>query len=418
LRVSIFAAEGFEEFSMFGVSSSSLHKINYLLLFSLVAVNLTACEAVLPIAALTSQTGAFEKIQIDLEGKASSFSKIFPQRENARAFKARGLYLTAWTVGESDKLRHYVELAERTEINSYVVDIKDSDGYVGYESEIPEVRAAKAWQRRYKPRKVLDAFHEKEIRVIARISCFKDPIISSFKHEWAVKTKTGELWKDDDGKTWLNPYNSDCWPYLINIAKEALKLGFDEIQFDYVRFANDGDKAGMRFGDTRDKSKHEAIRDFLAFARCELPDATVSADVFGIICESPGDTEDIGQFLETLGDDVDYLSPMVYPSHYAFGQIVNKTRYAFPDKEPYGVVYNTLLQAKRRTSEAPEFHAGIRPFLQDFTATWLGKGKYQEYGAEQVLQQIKAVQDAGYDQWFLWSARNKYSESAFKKEDS
>ncbi len=337
-------------------------------------------------------------------------------REEARKFKVKGLYLTGWTVGGADRLRHYVELAGTTEINAYVVDIKDSDGYVGYESNVPEVREIGAWQRRYKPEEVASAFHEKGIRLIGRLVCFKDPVLSSKRPELAIQTPGGKPWVDDNRKSWLNPYNRDCWPYLIEIAKEALQRGFDEIQFDYVRFASDGDTENMRFGDTRGKAKYEVIKEFLGYARKEMPDAALSADVFGIICESPADRENIGQYLEMLGEDVDFISPMVYPSHYALGQVVNSVRFALPDCDPYGVVHNTLLQAKRRIAAAPSFRAGMRPFLQDFTATWLGKGKYQEYGAEQVRQQIKAVYDSGYDQWILWSARNKYTEGALEKD--
>lgn len=368
--------------------------------------SLTGCDQVaLTAFAATSHAGCF-----------APHDRLSTARAQARDFKVRGLYLTGWTVGGKDRLQHYVDLAEKTEINTYVVDIKDSDGYVGYESEVPDVRAAGAWQRRYKPEAVIAAFHAKHIRVIGRIACFKDPVFSSKRPTLAIQTPSGKPWKDDDGKTWLNPYNRDSWPYLIDIAKEALRRGFDEIQFDYVRFANDGDRKSMRFGDTRGLELHAIIREFLSFARKQMPDDVLSADVFGIICESPEDREGIGQYLERIGDDVDFISPMVYPSHYAFGQVVNSVRYPVPDRDPYGVVYNTLVQAKRRIGGAPEFKAGMRPYLQDFTATWLGKGKYQEYGAEQVRQQIKAVYDCGYDQWILWSAKNKYTEGALVKE--
>jgi hypothetical protein len=134
--------------------------------------------------------------------------------------------------------------------------------------------------------------------------------------------------------------------------------------------------------------------------------------VFGIICESPADTEDIGQYLELIGKDVEYISPMVYPSHYAVGQVVNNVKFSKPDMDPYGVVYNSLIKAKNRISQAEGYKAQVRPYLQDFTATWLGKGYYQTYGPTQVRQQIKAVYDAGYDEWILWDAGNTYSESA------
>jgi hypothetical protein len=363
-------------------------------------------QVVLPLALIMSHSRAIPR----------AGQEISPARENVKTFKVKGLYLTGWTAGVEERIRHYAELADKTKINTYVVDIKDSDGYVGYESDVPEVRAAGAWQRRYHPERLTGAFHEHSIHVIGRLVCFKDPVLSARRPALAIQTLAGNPWLDDDKKTWLNPYNRESWAYLVAIAKEAVQKGFDEIQFDYIRFASDGHMDDIRFGDTRGKTKHEVIKEFLAYARKEMPDTVLSADVFGIICESPGDTEDIGQYLEMLGDDMDFISPMVYPSHYALGQVVNRIRYAAPDRDPYGVVHNTLLQAKRRIAAAPSFRAGMRPYLQDFTATWLGKGMYQQYGAEQVRQQIKAVYDAGYEQWILWSAHNKYTESALEKE--
>ncbi len=345
---------------------------------------------------------------------ASDTSAKAHQTETKK-IKVKGLYLTGWTVGNMSKVNHYIELAKNSEINSYVVDIKDDDGYVGYESGIPEVRQIKAWQAKYDVDKVIKAFHENNIHVIGRIVCFKDPILSSRKPDLAIRNSSGGVWKDKNGLSWLNPYNKDSWPYLLDIAKEAVNKGFDEIQFDYVRFANDGDKRAMNFGDTSQK-KYEAIDSFLAYARNELKNTVISADVFGIICESPADTEGIGQNLEYVGKDIDYISPMAYPSHYAIGQVINGVKYSKPDLDPYGVVYNTLLKAKNRISVVDGYKAGVRPYIQNFTASWLGNGYYQPYGAEQVRQQIKAVYDSGYEEWLVWNAGNDYSESAFIKE--
>jgi hypothetical protein len=164
--------------------------------------------------------------------------------------------------------------------------------------------------------------------------------------------------------------------------------------------------------DDKGRPRYQAINEFLAYARLQMPEVVLSADVFGIICESPEDQEGIGQYLEYVGCDVDYISPMAYPSHYALGQMVNGTKYAKPDLDPYGVVHNTLLKARRRTEQVRDYRAGVRPYLQDFTASWLGKGCYQQYGAEQVRQEFKAVYEAGYEEWVLWSAGNRYSESA------
>ncbi|MDP4095053.1 MAG: putative glycoside hydrolase [Bacillota bacterium] len=349
------------------------------------------------------------------QGNSTDPSVITVQAPD-KNFKVKGLYLTGWTAGSDKNLQHYVDLAKKTEINTYVVDIKDDDGYVGYESQIPEVRSINGWEKKYDVDKMIKTFHDNGIHVIGRIVCFKDTILSSQKPELAIKDTRGGLYKtrNTDGKyiTWLNPYEKGSWSYLTDIAKEAIQKGFDEIQFDYVRFANDGQPKYMDFS-AYTQPKYEAIDGFLAYARQQLPGVVLSADIFGIVCESPADTEKIGQYLENIGKDIDYISPMAYPSHYALGQEVNGVTFSKPDFEPYKVVYNTLLKAKNRIAAVSDYQASVRPYLQDFTATWIGKGNYQKYGPEQVKEQIQAVYDAGYDQWILWDANNKYDESAF-----
>lgn len=328
--------------------------------------------------------------------------------------KTKALFLSSWPLSNKSTVDHFVNLANTTEINSYVIDIKDDTGYVSYASDVPAVKENKTFQRRFNIDEVVKTFKDNDIYVIGRIVCFKDPLISKKKPELAVKNTSGGL-LIHNGMTWVNAYNKEAWKYNVDIAKEALAKGVDEIQFDYVRFP-DGNKSKMVFPGAGDKELYEAIDEFLAYARSEMPDAALSADVFGIICESPKDTEKIGQYLEYVGKDVDYISPMVYPSHYYQGQTINKIVFPKPDLDPYNVVYNTLLKAKARISAVPDYKAKVRPYLQDFTATWLGAGNYKKYGTEDVRQQIKAVYDAGYDQWILWNSNIKYSEDALEKE--
>ncbi|NMB95481.1 MAG: putative glycoside hydrolase [Clostridiaceae bacterium] len=335
-----------------------------------------------------------------------------PKIKKPDAVKA--LYLTGWSAGSTNKLNSLISIAQQTEINSFVVDIKDDDGLVSYVSDIPAVKEYKAYSQKYNIDKLITTLHDNGIYVIGRLVCFKDPVLSTKRPDLAVKNVSGGLWKDNYDIAWLDPYNKTSWPYIIDIAKEALSKGFDEIQFDYVRFPNDGDKKAMVFNVT-DKKKYEVINEFLSYAIAELPGAIISADVFGIICESPKDTEDIGQYLELIGKDIDYISPMVYPSHYALGQIVNKIAFPKPDLDPYGVVYNSLIKAKNRISAVEGYKADVRPYLQGFTASWLRNGNYQKYGAKQIREQIQAVYDAGYTEWIIWDPANKYSIDAFKK---
>jgi len=347
---------------------------------------------------------------IDVNNYTAPYSNV----KKPDAVKA--LYLTGWTAGTSSALEKFIQITNETEINSVVIDIKDDDGVVGYESNIPAVREINAWKYKYNVDKVIKTLHDNGIYVIGRLVCFKDPVLSTKRPDLAVKNTSGGLWKDNSGTTWLDPYNRESWSYIIDIAKEAIEKGFDEIQFDYVRFPNDGNKKAMSFNSQGEK-KYEAINEFLAYARENLPGVILSADVFGIICESPEDTEDIGQYLELVGKDIEYISPMVYPSHYAFNQIVNNVQFPKPDLEPYAVVYNSLVKAKERISKVPDYKANIRPYLQGFTASWLKQGNYQVYGAKQIREQIQAVYDAGLKEWIIWDPSNKYPVEAFEKEN-
>lgn len=329
--------------------------------------------------------------------------------------KVKGLYLTGWTAGNKGKMENFIRLADETEINAFVIDIKNDDGIVSYESEVSEVLKNGTFEKKYNPETLTKMLHDKGIYVIGRVVCFRDPAFSKKNPDRAVKHKDGGLWKEekkDAEITWLNPYDKRNWNYVIDIAKEAAGKGFDEIQFDYVRFPN-GDRSKMDF-DAEGFIKHEVINEFLAFARKEMPNTTLSADIFGIVCVSPGDTEDIGQYLELIGKDMDYISPMTYPALYARGQIVNGVKFPNPDLEPYDVVYQTLLMAKKRLSGVKDYRAEVRPFIQAFTASWLIEGSWQTYGAKQYKQQTKAVMDAGYEQWIFWDANNQYDFSAFE----
>ena len=324
----------------------------------------------------------------------------------------KGLFIEGWSIGNPIILKHFIDLANRTEINTYVTDVKEDDGYVSYPSEVTEVNRLKNWIPKYDPVLTLNELHKNNIRVIGRIVCFKDPVMSLKRPDLALMNKNGEIWKDKEGTTWLNPYNKECWKYLVKIAKEATKLGFDEIQFDYVRFTNNGDVSTIDFGKTKLK-KYEAINGFLAYARQEMPNTIISANVFGIICESEKDTEGIGQYLELIGKNLNYISPMVYPFLYAPGQVVNNVAFPKPDLDPYGVVYNAVTKAKSRIDAVKNYPVKLRPYLQDSTESTLEPGYFQTYGPKQVRQQIDAAYKAGAKGWLFWNSETEYSEAGF-----
>jgi hypothetical protein len=325
--------------------------------------------------------------------------------------KAKGLYLTATSAGA--RLDHYIELANTTEINSYVIDFKDDDGYVTFDTKNETAKEVGAVDVRYDPKKVVEELHKNDIYAIARIVCFKDPFLAKGKEDQAIHTLDGGLYIHNN-MAWLNPYNEKNWDYNLELAKEAIEYGFDEVQFDYVRFP-DGKKSEMDFGDTGGKELYEQIESFLARAREELPKEILSADIFAITLESPEDTENIGQYFERIGENVDYLCPMAYPSHYALGQKINGVTFEKPDLQPGEVVKQTLLKGKDRLAEVDGYTPELRTYIQDFTASWIGAGNYQEYGAAQLRAQIDGLKEAGFEEWICWDPMNTYSEDAFEK---
>jgi hypothetical protein len=355
-----------------------------------------------------------KEFDINQEIKAEEIKSVQPDRTKQvdKDIKVRALYLSGWTVGVNSRLNDFINLANETAINSYVVDIKDEDGLVAYKTELEEVKKIDAYKQKYKVSKVIDEFHKNDIYVIGRISCFKDPILSVKVPSWAIKKNDGSLWKDNSGNSWINPYAKESWEYIANLAIEATKYGFDEIQLDHITFPNTGRISAMDLS-AYSRSKVEIINEFLAFMSYKLSDTKVSANIYGIVCESKGDLNNIGQDLETIGMNLDYISPMIYPSHFTNGQVINNVKILKPDLEPYKVVFNTLVKAKTRISKVENYMAEVRPYLQGFTASWLGSGFYQVYKTKEIKAQIQGVYDAGFDQWIIWNPSNRYDKNHF-----
>jgi hypothetical protein len=356
--------------------------------------------------------------------KISTSPKDMEKAEN-KEVKVKAIYLTGVSAGNKSFLDKIVEIINTTELNAVVIDVKE-DGKVNYESNVALVKETGAYEELYDPSYVIKTLHDNGIYVIGRIVCFRDDYLAVKRPDLAIKRPDGSLWKENGKIAWTNPYNEDVWNYNIEVAKEAVEKGFDEIQFDYVRFPA-ASSASVDYGKNV-SDKKDAISGFLKVASKEIKEMNVpiSADVFAIICESPGDTEGIGQVLETIGLDVDYICPMIYPSHYAnnskgmmgngVGQSINGVMFTAPDLKPYDVVLNALAKTKNRIAKIDGYNAKVRPYLQYFTATYLPKGYYQKYGPEQIRQQINAVYDAGYEEWIFWDARNDYKDISFKKE--
>lgn len=330
----------------------------------------------------------------------------------------KALYLKPGSFQNAEKLQHYIDLANRTEINAYVLDIKGDYGNLYYKSEIPDVVAAKACES-FDIHTVINKLHENNIRVIGRIVTFKDNVITNYKPSLAIKHNGSVFVAPDSSKAqWLDPTNRGSWEYIGSIVKEAVNFGFDEIQFDYIRFPEtslfDYELQNLEAG----KERRDYIQGFIEYIRGLVPEQTVlSADIFGWPLIATKDTGEIGQTVESIGWNLDYISPMVYPSHFdKKSQTINGINFTKPDLKPYDVVYNTLLAGKKRIDSVEGYKLKVRAYIQGFTASYLGEGYFTNYGVEEYRKQIQAVYDAGYSEWIFWNARNEYIEEAFRPE--
>lgn len=323
---------------------------------------------------------------------------------NARVAKpraVRGLYLNAWAAGSTKKLEKLLDIADRTEINTFVIDVKEG-GEISYPTAV-RLAAEIGADQRYIPdvQGTIAKLKARGVYPIARIVVFKDEMLAKAKPEWAIQKADGTVWKDNHGNLWVDSFNKDVWDYNIAIAREAIELGFSEVQWDYVRFP-DVPRSYMRtavWPARAGRQKEDAIREFLNYSREQLADlsAPVTADVFGLTTSAENDMG-IGQLWDKMVDATDVLLPMVYPSHYARGSY----GIAYPNAQPYDVIRTSLRHAVRRTEGVPNA-ALIRPWLQDFT---LGRPRY---GPAHVRAQISAVYDAGLEEWVLWNPGSNYT---------
>lgn len=330
--------------------------------------------------------------------------------------KAKGIYLTGWSAGNSNFAK-LLRLVDDTELNAMVIDMKEDEGRITYQSGVPLVKEVKADATTFIPDidQLVQTLNEHHVYPIARIVCFKDPYLAGKKQEWAMHRKNGTIWSDTKGVVWIDPYRKEVWDYNIAIAKEAARKGFKEIQFDYVRFPDNGKRVDQEvaFYQQNGKPKQQVIADFLTYAKQQLApyNVYISADVFGLV---PSVTDDmgIGQKWELITPTVDIISPMMYPSHYANGTY----GLAVPDARPYETILNGLKDAQKKDAVLRANHtptALIRPWYQDFTARWV-RG-HIPYGPAEVQAQIRAGRELGVDQYLIWDAGNSYSEGAWRK---
>jgi hypothetical protein len=325
----------------------------------------------------------------------------------------RGIYVTGNSAGGS-RFEELLHLVETTDLNSMVIDIKEDHGYLTYAPEDPEYKdIAKNFIS--DPEAMMKTLEEKEIYPIARIVVFKDSVLAENRPDLSF-TQNGEVWVNNRGEAFVNPFEKEVWDYNIAIAKKAAELGFQEIQFDYVRFPegfeNQDEILDYSLGDYEDidmnniKKRVEAVTDFVAYAREELSeyDVDVSVDIFGYAAtmeETPG----IGQNFSRISENVDIISSMIYPSHWTSYFGIEK-----PDTEPYRLV-TEYAKVENEVLGALEDPPVSRPWLQDFEAPWLYSGPTKQYGKDEVEAQIRALYENGIDEFLLWNAGNVYTEN-------
>ena len=335
--------------------------------------------------------------------------------------EVKGVYMTSWVAGSKNLRENLVKIIDDTEINTIVIDIKDYTGKIVFSVGSSKLKSYGSEDIRVSDlRDFIESLHKKGVYVIGRIAVFQDAYFVKFRPDLAVKNKLGtEVWKDRKGISWIDPASLEYWDYIILLAKESRKIGFDEINFDYIRFPSDGNMEDISYPWSSTTPKAIVLKDFFKYLQEKLRDSGLktSADLFGMTTTSKNDMG-IGQVLENTLPYFDYVSPMVYPSHYppSFGGFEN------PEANPYAIIKYSMEEAVKRADifeqmasttnpivNSVHYKDKLRPWLQDF-------GLKVTYGSAEVRAQIKATNDVCLDSWLLWSASYKYTRGALDSE--
>lgn len=373
-----------------------------------------------------------ENVEEEVEeevGFVSPYTFVYPDA-------VRGVYVTGHSAGGA-RFERLLNLMNSSDLNAMVIDIKDDHGYLTFrpEEDSPFYDISQPYIKDIHG--LLKTMEEHQVYPIARVVVFKDTIIANQNPEWSF-LENGQVWKNGRGESFINPFLKEVWDYNVEIAKLAAELGFQEIQFDYVRFpegfekrdeslnyslgeyegqtpakllelesleANKTQEPVLSSKETAVQLRVDSITDFVTYAKDELKEynVDVSVDIFGYTAtlpEAPG----VGQNFTKISEHVDVISSMIYPSHWTsyFG-------IAKPDLEPYRLVTEYVKMEKEKLEQL-ENQPTSRPWIQDFTASWLGKGNYKKYGAHEVEEQIRALNEAGVWEFLLWNANNNYTD--------
>lgn len=343
----------------------------------------------------------------------------------------KAIYMSSWIAGTSTHFNRILKFIEETEANAVVIDIKDATGRVSFLTEDPTVKATGSPENRIKNiKELLELLHSKNIYVIGRISTFQDAYLAKTKPDWALQKKSdGSVWKDKKGLPFLDPANPEVITYHIALGQASFDVGFDEINFDYIRYPSDGNVKDIDYKLKEGESRADKITQFAERIHTELkktPGLVLSADVFGLTTTEKTDMG-IGQVFERMFPYFDYVAPMIYPSHYANGEYGIKK----PAEQPYETIMKALAGAKKKTElmattytqsasgtsiasvdqvQAEALYKKVRPWLQDFSIHGV------TYDAQRVRAQIQATYDSGLTSWMMWDPSNKYTPGAYNAE--
>jgi len=359
-------------------------------------------------ASLDSNRGVVRHANPDSGSANSDYLKPVNKKDPQQdAPKVKGVYVTAHSAGGA-RMNTLLKLMDDTELNSMVIDIKDDWGYITYNTGNPELEEMGTTQKIIADMpKLINTMKEHEIYPIARIVVFKDTVLAKKKPELSFINPDGTVWGNNKAnpESFVNPYKKEVWDYNIAIAKEAAKAGFKEIQFDYVRFPEGFEKrADTLKYDKDDRTRIQAVAEFVHYAREQLAPlgVRVSVDIFGYAASVPA-AEGIGQDFVKISENVDVISPMIYPSHYSAGWFGAKV----PDAQPYVTINGAMKDTLKKLEPISDLKPIIRPWIQDFTASWV-QG-YIKYGKREVEEQVRALKDNGVEEFLLWNAVNTYT---------
>lgn len=319
--------------------------------------------------------------------------------------RVRAIYMSSWVGGERQLRGRLLDFIDRSSINALVLDIKDYSGVIAFDIDDPLIdRYATDGNRIPDIVEFLDELHDHDIYVIGRLTVFQDPLFAQARPDLAFKrVDNGEVWTDDKGLAFLNPREEEVWEYMARIAEASYALGFDEINFDYIRFPSDGNMQNLNYGLKEGELRTDVMKSFYVFLdeRLRSQGIPISADLFGMTTSNEDDLS-IGQDIEDALPHFDFIAPMVYPSHYPPSFL----GYNNPADYPYEVVHYAMSRGKERAIAIGEDPLKLRTWIQDFD---LGAS----YDMSKIIEQIQATYDAGLNSYMVWDPKNRYTQEAY-----